>query len=1159
MVSNAPRLPAVQPLSRILPAGTEGGKEFARIAGLLLFQDAKRHGREFTLFDDASGDYEGLDSFSRPPKGDATVGYQYKFFPSPLSDSHRSEIANAVARTAAKPKKLNLEKYVVVTPDDLKNSARRSNGGDVQWFESLRDEYKSQFEIEHFGHSKLQSLFLQTPHLCLYYYPSLVAAGSLKRKSILEIRSIYDTSLKTRFGRIEFVGMSVYKEEASRRIPLEKIYIPLSVVPERAPEENEDTPRANPISFLAPGARTVVLGDPGSGKSTLMAFLALAGISETLQMRCGAVPDDRLTIVVTLRRYADELKRRRNLSLLEYVVEVTQADFSINSFDKDFVEFYLESGRCVLLFDGLDELPGSKFKSIVRQRIESFNSAYPANTIIITSRIVGYEAEVRFGDSYDHFRVAKLRTPEIERFISDWYTARLDDENDRDKNSTDLIKVITNPDNDAIRDLARNPLLLTIVALVHRIDAVLPDQRVVLYQKCTETLLNTWHNAKKGDEELAKGRIERRNRLRVEAIAYWMHQRSLEEAGRAVAPHSDILTFLTNYIKDNEPAIHEPDPAEDQAEVFLEFIKSGAGLLIEAGDGLYSFIHLTFQEYLTATHLTSNGEIGGAQAIWDELGGNFDNPRWREVVRLLVASLRSTMGQRFFIEKLLASNGGRETRDSALLLLGLLRDGIEPAEEEAQSIIRHSLRAHVRLTNIDDVRSIQGALKAWVEKHPGNVVLAQQAAELLQSDLDAEGILALALTCSVVGLDPLGIQVIPDENSASSDRDVYECYRSLILNENITLTTAGWKRVSAVGNLWATESPEGNLAAVANLAISIALDTRDVPNRLLNRELILLATAGYGPHSDHILNLLAIALPNIVLPPQVFKALENAMSDRAESRTGKSVYMALLPHMNGLLVDEVGSNGRPGPNMMTRIRNTLKSKVKRGKAVSDLAQHGLQRFDERRNYRQLSMIRSSSASKLIDEPGSYWRMALTSDVYEDLIFPSLLVNIPLAPKVHWQEGLRVSLATKLPAELAIFLHVDRWAELEHRLRNDLETHDDLDLAAWLMLIDVWTWEHGGYSHSKDSPFQGLADAANGRTHAALQFALCVRGCVLGFQECQAALSKLTSQHDAPIVDLLVGLGWRRPRYINGRLHAASSSASSKSKAVLAPANSDSDL
>jgi hypothetical protein len=110
-----------------------------------------------------------------------------------------------------------------------------------------------------------------------------------------------------------------------------------------------------------------------------------------------------------------------------------------------------------------------------------------------------------------------------------------------------------------------------------------------------------------------------------------------------------------------------------------------------------------------------------------------------------------------------------------------------------------------------------------------------------------------------------------------------------------------------------------------------------------------------------------------------------------------------------------------------------------------------------------------------------------------------------------------------------------------------------------MLIDVWTWEHGGYSHSKDSPFQGLADAANGRTHAALQFALCVRGTVLGSKECQAELSKLTSQQDAPIVDLLVGLGWRRPRYINGRLHAAGSSVSRKPKAIPPPDNSDSDL
>ncbi len=1128
MNSNASRLHNVHSLSNILPSGTEGGKEFARIVGLLLFQDARRQGREFNLFDDSSGDYEGLDGFSRAAKGDKIIGYQYKFFPSPLSDQHRAEIRGAVAGAAARKRSLTLEKYVVVTPDDLKNSARRAKSGDVTWFENLHREFKYYFELEHVGHSKIQDMFLQAPHLCLYYYPSLVSSGLSRRKTIQELRNLYDISLKSRYGRIEFVGMSVYKEEASRRIPLENIYIPLSVVPERAPDETEETPRANPISFLTPGARTVILGDPGSGKSTLMAFLALRGISDLLQKRCHTAEDNRLTIVVTLRRYADELKERRNLSILDYMVEVTKADFNIDAIDKGFFEFYLESGRAILLFDGLDELPGSNFKSLVRKRIESYSHTYPGNTIIITSRIVGYEAEVRFDESYAHFRVAKLRIPEIKRFIIDWYAARIEEQADRDRNASDLVNVITTPDNDAIRDLARNPLLLTIVTLVHRIDAVLPDQRVILYQKCTETLLNTWHKAKKRDEELAKGRIERRNRLRVEALAYWMHRRSLQESGRAVVPYSEMLSFLTKFIQDNEPFNAASEPAEDQAEIFLDFIKSGAGLIIEAGDGQYSFIHLTFQEYLSATHLTSNGEIGGTVAIWNELGGDLDNPRWREVVRLLVASLRSTQGQKFFIERLLLSAQETDSRDSILLLLGLLRDGIEPAEEAASVIVMHALRASLKFSDINDLRTVCNALKAWIDKTNDNVLIVESVMEKIDCNYFVNDVLALALTRVILGLPPLISENLIFSCSDSLPQDLCATYCRLILRDISVGTAPNWRIPVQVYDFWATENPEGNVAAVAGLGISILIDSKDAPTRLLHRELIMTATVGYGPHRDHFMNLLAVALPKVKLPASIMKALRQALSGDVRSKKVGTVFSRLLPNMNGMFISDDNNENEALPGMTSRVRDNIGEKIDRDPTLKDLSRRNARRIREVNETRELKLIRESFALKMEIEPSSYWRMVLESELYEQLIFPSILSYVNLEPKVHWQQALLTALETRVPFAFAEYLAPEAWENLEHRLREGSNDSSDLDFAAWLILLDVWTWEHDGYSRPQDSPFHTLAEVARGISYAPIELAVCVRGICLGDPTSEIKLKLLTTEQNSPLAKLLYELGWPRP-------------------------------
>jgi predicted NACHT family NTPase len=93
--------------------------------------------------------------------------------------------------------------------------------------------------------------------------------------------------------------------------------------------------------------------------------------------------------------------------------------------------------------------------------------------------------------TYQHLKLARLALPEMERFVADWYAVRVENAAERQASVDDLNRILRDTDQEAIRELGANPLLLTIIALVHRIDAVLPDERVVLYQKCTETRLSS--------------------------------------------------------------------------------------------------------------------------------------------------------------------------------------------------------------------------------------------------------------------------------------------------------------------------------------------------------------------------------------------------------------------------------------------------------------------------------------------------------------------------------------------------------------------------------------------------------------------------------------------------------------------------------------------
>lgn len=404
----------------------------------------------------------------------------------------------------------------------------------------------------------------------------------------------------------------------------------------------------------------MVLGDPGSGKSTLLRFLALSGLSKPLQDRYKAEPDNRLPVLIFLRRYADELKSRRNLSLLDYIQENIQGDFKLKSADLDFFEYYLETGQALLLFDGLDELPDPQFKRKVRDNIRTLLTTYPGNTAIITSRIVGYESSFRFDDKhFRHVRLTKLQLPEIEQFVNDWYRARIENKRERDLNAADLIRIVRDEAHVAIRELAQNPLLLTIIALVHRIDAVLPDERVILYQKCTETLLNTWHT--------------------------WKYREP-----------------------DSEP--------EDLAEEFLEFVKKRAGLLIEVGDRKYSFVHLTFQEYLTASHIATVSEKDGVNKMWQTISDHCHEPAWQEVIRLLIANLKADESQEMIIDNILSGCKQEPKNLLPQLLGGLLLDGIEPARLRKQDIYFYLLQAAMLAGHMEQLRPLLSILRTCMGK-----------------------------------------------------------------------------------------------------------------------------------------------------------------------------------------------------------------------------------------------------------------------------------------------------------------------------------------------------------------------------------------------------------------------------------------------------------
>jgi len=399
---------------------------------------------------------------------------------------------------------------------------------------------------------------------------------------------------------------------------------------------------------LAEHRHLVVLGDPGSGKTTFMRYLALcyardrAEGGNIVNHRLGLDESGCLPILLPLRNLGAYLQKHYprddgaegHALLLEFLRVYLHGE-RIEVPD-DFFDAELAAGRVMMLLDGMDEVGDFDLRRRLARLVERFASAYSRCRVVVTSRLVGYSGSARLGESFATTTVQDFSLTDVQQFLTHWHRlvaiGQLGPgeaaEHFAAQQTQSLLEAIrANP---RVRELAINPLMLTVIALVHRDQVKLPERRAELYAEAVDVLLGKWDEARGVIEApIVENSVFDTNdrRLLLQSIALEMH-----EAGVKELPTDELLLSLNAAFFS---ITRDERAAQRSAQQFLTVIRERAGLLVEAGLGVHRFSHLTFQEYLAAV------EAAEREDYLDYTLKHSPDPFWREVI-LLEAGYLST-------------------------------------------------------------------------------------------------------------------------------------------------------------------------------------------------------------------------------------------------------------------------------------------------------------------------------------------------------------------------------------------------------------------------------------------------------------------------------------------------------------------------------------
>jgi hypothetical protein len=418
----------------------------------------------------------------------------------------------------------------------------------------------------------------------------------------------YRRTIARLLDRLELFGLDV--SPLSKRYSLSVAYITLSVMGSETADK-EDAESVRVTQALAGSQLLLVRGDAGSGKTTLLQWLAVTSARQSFDSEMEDW-NNTVPFFIRLRSHVDN----RLPPPEEFLDDVTPN--LTGAMPAGWVHRQLESGRALVLVDGVDELPDDERRQQARDWLRDLAATFPTCRFVATSRPTATDEDWLADASFRSCMLQPMTLADADSFITHWHDAIRaalpdpDDQAQLDRLGAALKATIrARP---TIRSLATSPLLCAMLCALHRDRSEeLPEDRMELYRVALEVLLERRDVERRVRE--ARRLPMREKQLLLRDLAYWL--------------------VLNNYVDADEVTVIERidqklasmPRIDDSAATIFQYLKERSGVLRSPVEGRIDFVHRTFQEYFAAQEAVEQEHIG-------LLIENAHRDAWREMIVL---------------------------------------------------------------------------------------------------------------------------------------------------------------------------------------------------------------------------------------------------------------------------------------------------------------------------------------------------------------------------------------------------------------------------------------------------------------------------------------------------------------------------------------------